>query len=185
VLLTSISFSTSRSLIVNMFRTFGRLRYVNMPRHRPLRPESHRGFAVITYSTAHETDAALRNAPARLRDAGCGGVRLQRLADVPQYKKYCEGVNVEAVMNSSRTDVCTYQRLERKAALRERTTCKGKTGSYEDLRSVLKHDGDLRSFLTRKESASRQMEEPAKTVEECIHGEKNDKLPRPSTSKEL
>ena len=51
-----------------------------MPRRHPLRPESHRGFAVFTYSGADEAEDALRNAPARLDEEGWEGMRLQRPA---------------------------------------------------------------------------------------------------------
>ena len=70
VLVNNIQFRMPRSRLIQVFRSFGPLRLEHMPRHLPHRHDSHRGFAVFTYVTAHHTKAALRDAPARLAEAG-------------------------------------------------------------------------------------------------------------------
>lgn len=98
VLVNNINYSATGSEIIHIFKEFGFLRNVHMPCHRPDQPESHRGFALLTFITAHEVSAALRGCRARLDEAGLGGARVWRLADYHAYEKYCEGLDVATVM---------------------------------------------------------------------------------------
>lgn len=101
LLVNNISFSDTRSRIVLIFKSFGFLRNIHMPRYRPDLPESHRGFALFTFVTTDGLRAAMQGCRAQLGETRHGGVRVWRLADYHDYEKYCEVLDVGAVMSSS------------------------------------------------------------------------------------
>ena len=98
VLVNNVKFSFPRSQVLQALRSIGSLRLEHMPYHLPHRHDSHRGFVVVTYMTAHHTDVALREGRAILEEAGCHGVLLRRLGNYAGYAKYCEGIDVGQVM---------------------------------------------------------------------------------------
>lgn len=125
VLLNNINFSATASEIIRIFKEFGCLRNIHMPCYRANQPESHRGFALLTFVTAHEVSAAMRGCRARLDEAGHGGVRVRRLADYHKYDKYCEGLDVGAIMTSrSQTDTSQVEKQNIVAAAELRSPVK-------------------------------------------------------------
>ena len=101
VVLNNISFRMPRSRLIQLFNNFGPLRLAHMPHHLPHRQESHRGFAVFTYFVAQHTNAALKDGKECMAEAGYHGVHMHRLGNHPRNEKYCEGINVAAVMGGA------------------------------------------------------------------------------------
>ncbi|XP_050716643.1 uncharacterized protein LOC126998684 [Eriocheir sinensis] len=167
VLVNNINYCASGSEIIHIFKEFGFLRNVHMPCHRPNQPESHRGFVLLTFVTAHEVSAALRGCRARLDEAGHGGARVWRLADYRTYHKYCEGLDVAAVMTcrgqaaSGRVEkqkpvaarVVQGRIKKRKSPFIHRTTgcyARSNINHQRTSREDIRPEEDVRSYLWRR-----------------------------------
>ncbi|MPC17710.1 hypothetical protein E2C01_010574 [Portunus trituberculatus] len=139
VLVNNVKFSIPKSRVLQALRSMGPLRHEHMPRHLPHRHDSHRGFAVVTYRTAHDTDVALREGRALLEEAGCHGVLLRRLGNYPGYAKYCEGIDVAQVMKEQSIveEAATERNLTTMTASPSRTR-QHRVGEMHVARSVLR-----------------------------------------------